>query len=136
MAAVSRRGYGEDGIYFDRRAGCRDSAHHKTCSGRWRGVVSLGFGADGNGFARRSAAGAGIVGQLVDRVQDVAYALRVVEERGRLADRSFAVIDPQAHRCMPSRRRASSAGTNVVWPSASRALHSSTAAVSSASSSS
>ena len=37
---------------------------------------------------------------------------------------------------MPSRRCASSAGTNVVWPAASRAFHSSTAAVSSASSSS
>ena len=29
------------------RVYCRDSAHHKTCSGRWRGVVSLGFDADG-----------------------------------------------------------------------------------------
>jgi len=47
MAGASRRGYGEDGIYFDHRADCRDSAHHKTCSGRWRGVVSLGFDADG-----------------------------------------------------------------------------------------
>ena len=46
MAGASRRGYGEDGIYFDHRADCRDSAHHKTCSGRWRGVVSLGYAAD------------------------------------------------------------------------------------------
>jgi hypothetical protein len=43
MAEAKRRGYGEDGIYFDHR----DSAHHKTCPGRWRGVVSLGYGADG-----------------------------------------------------------------------------------------
>src|ERR1700732_4318570 len=47
MARAARRGYGEDGIYFDHRGDCRDSAHHKTCSGRWRGVVSLGFDADG-----------------------------------------------------------------------------------------
>ena len=47
MAGALRRGYGEDGIYFDHRADCRDSAHHKTCAGRWRGVVSLGFDADG-----------------------------------------------------------------------------------------
>jgi hypothetical protein len=47
MAGASRRGYGEAGIYFDHRADCRDSAHHKTCSGRWRGVVSLGFDAGG-----------------------------------------------------------------------------------------
>jgi len=47
MAGLSRRGYGEDGIYFDCRGDCRDSAHHKTCSGRWRWVVSLGYAADG-----------------------------------------------------------------------------------------
>jgi hypothetical protein len=47
MAEAKRRGYGEDGIYFDHRGDCRDSAHHKTCSGRGRGVVSLGFDAGG-----------------------------------------------------------------------------------------
>ena len=47
MAGASRRGYGEDGIYFDHRGERRDSTLHKTCSGRWRGVVSLGFDADG-----------------------------------------------------------------------------------------
>jgi hypothetical protein len=34
MAEAKRRGYGEDGIYFDHRDDCRDSAHRKTCSGR------------------------------------------------------------------------------------------------------
>ncbi len=47
MADARRRGYGEDGIYFDHWADCRDGAHHKTRVGRWRGVVSLGFSADG-----------------------------------------------------------------------------------------
>ena len=47
MARATRRGYGEDGIYFDHRADCHDSAHHRTCSGRWREVVSLGFDAYG-----------------------------------------------------------------------------------------
>jgi len=42
MAGASRRGYGEDGIYFDHRGDCRDSALHKPCAGRWRGVLSLG----------------------------------------------------------------------------------------------
>jgi hypothetical protein len=32
---------------------CRDSAHHKTCSGRWRGVVSLGFDADGKRIRKK-----------------------------------------------------------------------------------
>lgn len=44
---VARRGYGEDGIYFDHRGDCRDPAHHRGCPGRWRGVVSLGYGPDG-----------------------------------------------------------------------------------------
>ena len=42
MAGASRRGYGEDGIYFDHRDDCQDSAHHKVCSGWWRGVVPTG----------------------------------------------------------------------------------------------
>jgi hypothetical protein len=33
MAGALRRGYGEDGIYFDHRGDCRDSALHKTCAG-------------------------------------------------------------------------------------------------------
>jgi integrase len=53
MAGASRRGYGEDGIYFDHRGDCKDSAHHRTCSGRWRGVVSLGFDADGKRIRRK-----------------------------------------------------------------------------------
>jgi integrase len=44
---VARRGYGEDGIYFDHRGDCRDPAYHRGCPGRWRGVVSLGYGPDG-----------------------------------------------------------------------------------------
>jgi integrase len=53
MAGASRRGYGEDGIYFDHRGDCRDSAHHKICSGRWRGVVSLGFDANGKRIRKK-----------------------------------------------------------------------------------
>jgi integrase len=53
MADAKRRGYGEDGIYFDHRADCRDSVHHRTCAGRWRGVVSLGFAADGKRIRKK-----------------------------------------------------------------------------------
>ena len=53
MAGAQRRGYGEDGIYFDHQADCRDSAHHRTCAGRWRGVVSLGFSADGKRLRKK-----------------------------------------------------------------------------------
>jgi hypothetical protein len=53
MAEAKRRGYGEDGSYFDHRDDCRDSFHHRTCSGRWRGVVSLGFDADGKRIRKK-----------------------------------------------------------------------------------
>jgi len=53
MAEAKRRGYGEDGIYFDHRTDCRDSAHHRTCDGRWRGVISLGCSADGKRLRKK-----------------------------------------------------------------------------------
>jgi integrase len=64
MADARRRGYGEDGIYFDHRGDCRDSAHHKTCAGRWRGVVSLGFAADGKRVRKK------VSGQTKAEVRD------------------------------------------------------------------
>src|SRR6516162_8871244 len=64
MAGASRRGYGEDGIYFDHRDDCRDSTHHRTCAGRWRGVVSLGFDADGKRIRRK------VSGQTKAEVKD------------------------------------------------------------------
>ena len=64
MARASRRGFGEDGIYFDHRSDCLDSAHHRTCAGRWRGVVSLGFDADRNRVRRK------VSGQTRTEVRD------------------------------------------------------------------
>jgi len=64
MAGASRRGYGEDGIYFDHRGDCKDSVHHRTCAGRWRGVVSIGFDADGKRIRRK------ISGQTRTEVKD------------------------------------------------------------------
>jgi integrase len=49
----SRRGWGEDGIFFEHDAPCRDSERHRHCEGRWRGVVSLGFGPDGRRIRRK-----------------------------------------------------------------------------------
>jgi hypothetical protein len=69
MAGASRRGYGEDGMYFDHRDDCRDSAHHKTCSGRWRGVVSLGYAADGKRIRKK------VSGQTRTEVEDKLNAL-------------------------------------------------------------
>jgi len=36
------------------RGDCRDSTLHKPCAGRWRGVVSLGFDADGKRLRRKA----------------------------------------------------------------------------------
>ena len=65
MAEVKRRGYGEDGIYFDHGGDCRDSARHKTCPGRWRGVVSLCFDADGKRIRKK------VSGQTRTEVMDI-----------------------------------------------------------------
>jgi hypothetical protein len=61
---MGRDSYGEDGIYFDHGGDCRDSAHHKTCSGRWRGVVSLGFDANGKRIRKK------VSGQTRTEVKD------------------------------------------------------------------
>ena len=52
-AMSSRRGWGQDGIFFEHDAPCRDSDRHRHCQGRWRGVISLGFGADGKRVRRK-----------------------------------------------------------------------------------
>jgi integrase len=49
----SRRGWGEDGIFFEHTGLCRDPERHRTCPGRWRGVISLGFGPDGKRVRRK-----------------------------------------------------------------------------------
>ena len=39
--------WGEDSIYFDQSGKCPDPETHRHCPGRWRGVVSLKPGPDG-----------------------------------------------------------------------------------------
>jgi len=53
MAETKRRALGEDAIYFDHRGTCRDALKHRHCPGRWLGVVSLGFDADGRRVRRK-----------------------------------------------------------------------------------
>ena len=53
LPAMSRRGFGDDAIYFDHSGDCRDARHHKGCPGRWRGAVSLGYGPDGKRIRRK-----------------------------------------------------------------------------------
>ncbi len=49
----SRRGWGDDGIFFEHDAPCQDTVRHRHCGGRWRGVISLGFGPDGKRIRRK-----------------------------------------------------------------------------------
>jgi integrase len=54
-AMNSRRGWGEDGVFFEHDAPCRDTDRHRHCEGRWRGVISLGFSADGKRIRRKAS---------------------------------------------------------------------------------
>jgi hypothetical protein len=85
LAGASRRGYGEDGIYFDHRGDCRDSAPHKTCTGRWRGVVSLGFDADGKRLRRT------VSGQTNAEVKDKLRALHSELDAGLQTAQGYTV---------------------------------------------
>ena len=85
MAGASRRGYGEDGIYFDHRGDCRDSALHKTCAGRWRGVISLGFDADGKRLRRK------VSGQTKAEVKDKLKALHSELDAGLRTAQGYTV---------------------------------------------
>ena len=52
----SRRGWREDGVFFEHNSPCRDSDRHRHCDGRWRGVISLGYDADGRRIRRKGQA--------------------------------------------------------------------------------
>jgi len=82
---MARRGYGEDGIYFDHAADCRDSAHHRTCAGRWRGVVSLGFSADGQRLRKK------VSGKTRTEVKDKLRDLHAELDAGVRTQRGYTV---------------------------------------------
>jgi hypothetical protein len=89
MATASRRGYGEDGIYFDHRGDCRDSALHKTCTGRWRGVVSLGFDPDGKRLRRKVSSQT--KAEVKDKVKDTLKALHSELDAGLRTAQRYTV---------------------------------------------
>jgi integrase len=85
MAETRRRGYGEDAIYFDHLGECRDSKHHKGCPGRWRGVISLGFGADGKRRRKK------VSGKTKTEVRDKLKALHAELDAGICAPYGYTV---------------------------------------------
>jgi integrase len=81
----SRRGWGEDGVFFEHDAPCRDGDRHRHCEGRWRGVVSLGFGPDGRRIRRK------VSGKTKAVVQDRLKALHSDLESGVRAKPNYTV---------------------------------------------
>jgi integrase len=81
----SRRGWREDGIFFEHDGPCRDSDRHRHCEGRWRGVVSLGFAADGRRIRRK------VSGKTKAVVQDRLKALHSELESGLRASPNYTV---------------------------------------------
>jgi Phage integrase family len=69
MAEAKRRATAKTASTSTTGGDCRDSAHHKTCSGRWRGVVSLGYAADGKRIRKK------VSGQTRTEVKDKLKAL-------------------------------------------------------------
>ena len=84
-AMSSRRGWREDGIFFEHDGPCRDSDRHRHCEGRWRGVVSLGFAADGRRIRRK------VSGKTKAVVQDRLKALHSELESGLRASPDYTV---------------------------------------------
>jgi integrase len=81
----SRRGWGEDGIFFEHTGLCRDEARHRNCPGRWRGVISLGFGPDGKRVRRK------VSGKTRAVVQERLKALHSDLESGVKASPNYTV---------------------------------------------
>ena len=66
-------------------APCRDSDRHRHCEGRWRGVISLGFGADGKRIRRK------VSGKTKAIVQDRLKKLHDELETGVRASPNYTV---------------------------------------------
>jgi integrase len=81
----SRRGWGEDGIFFEHTALCRNPDRHRHCPGRWRGVISLGYSPDGKRIRRK------VSGKTRAVVQDRLRALHSDLDSGVKASPNYTV---------------------------------------------
>jgi hypothetical protein len=84
---TSRRRHGEDSIYYDHCVGtqCLDARSHRGCSGRWRGVISLGEGPDGTRVRRK------VSGQSRADVRDKLRALHDELHEGLRTSATYTV---------------------------------------------
>ena len=81
----SRRGWGEDGVFFEHTGLCRDPDRHRNCPGRWRGVISLGYGPDGKRIRRK------VSGKTRTVVQDRLRALHSDLDSGVKASPNYTL---------------------------------------------
>ena len=81
----ARRGWREDGVFFEHNSPCRDSDRHRHCDGRWRGVISLGYDTDGKRIRRK------VSGKTKAIVQDRLKALHSDVETGVRAQPNYTV---------------------------------------------
>jgi integrase len=83
---AKRRGRGEDSVYFDHQgAPCLDARYHQRCEGRWRGVISLGYGPDAKRIRRK------VSGSTKTAVVDALKALHEELDRGLHTSRTYTV---------------------------------------------
>jgi integrase len=85
MAENKRRALGEDAIYFDHRGACRDALKHRRCPGRWLGVVSLGYEADGKRTRKK------VYGRTKTDVKDKLKQLHEELDQGIKTSASYTV---------------------------------------------
>ena len=117
------RGYGEDGIYFDYRAECRDSVQHKSCAGRWRGVVSLGFGADGKRIRKKVGGKTRTEVKESSRRCTRSWMRASGPHRATRSTRQWRTGSPRAFRTVPRRRSRSMRTRCVPCSRSSRPSH-------------
>lgn len=101
FVGARRRGRGEDAVYFDHEGTrCQDTRAHHRCQGRWRGVISLGFGPDGKRVRRK------VSGQTKTAVADALKALHAELDRGLHTSRTYTVrqaVDDWLENGLPGR---------------------------------
>jgi hypothetical protein len=82
-----RHGQGEGSIHFEHLGTCSDADTHRHCPGRWRGVISLGFGPGGKRVRRA------VSGSTKTEARDKIRVLREELEAGVTPKASYTVSE-------------------------------------------
>ena len=75
---TERRDKGQDSLYFEHSAACRDAIRHRRCAGRWRGEIKAGRDASGRMKKLR------VSGPTKAAAQDALRQLRAELNAGRI----------------------------------------------------